>query len=151
MGSRRPRPFPDVTLGEREVGEPVARYILHAQLLRLVTSTSSPPPPMMSWFQLHSWPVHTHVVLVLALVLGSQLAHARKCRHIVDSSDLDAGITYSGGSWVSEKDDPFADVSFFGGSTMRTISNGDSVEFPFSGPSVRPHIILALSVDAFRG
>ena len=102
-------------------------------------------------FQLLSWPVHIHIILVLAPVLGSQIANARECRHIVDSSDLDAGITYSGGSWVLEKDDPSADVSFFGGSTMRTASNGDSVEFVFSGPSVRPHIILALSADPFRG
>ena len=144
VGSRRSRPFPDVTLREREVGEPVVRYIWLAQLVRLVTSTSSPPPPMMSWsFLPLSWPVRIHIiVLALALVPRGQLANANGCRHrpffIVDSSDLDAGVTYSGGSWVTKQDDPSANVFFFGGSTMRTSSNGDSVEFVFQGPSVCP-------------
>ena len=155
VGSRRPRPFPDVTLGEREVGEPVARYIWLAQLLRLVTSTSSPPPhTMSSSFLPLSWPVRIHIVLALALVLRGQLANAKGCRHrpfIVDSSDLDAGVTYSGGSWVTKQDDPSANVFFFGGSTMRTSSNGDSVEFVFKGPSICPYVTLALSVDPFKG
>ena len=143
VGSRRPRPFPDVTLGEREVGEPVARYIVLAQLLRLVGLTSSLPPQMVSWpfLLLLSWPVRNHIVLALALVLRGQLTNAWGCRHrpfIVDSSDLNAGVTFNG-SWVAEQDDPSAGVFFFGGSTMRTSSNGDSVEFAFKGPSVRPH------------
>ena len=144
VGTRRPRPFPDITLGEREVGEPVAQYILPAQLLRLVASTSSLPPQMVSWpFQLLSWPVRNHLILlVLALVLRGQLVNANGCRHrpfIVDSSDLDAGVTFSGASWATKKG-----AFFFGGSTMRTSSNGDSVEFPFKGPfrsSVRPHTL----------
>ena len=40
-----------------------------------------------------------------------------------------------------EKDDPSADGFFFGGSTMRTTSKGDSVEFVFKGSSVRTHVI----------
>jgi hypothetical protein len=96
----------------------------------------------MSWsFLLLSWPVHIHIhiILALALALRSQLVNAKECRNrpfIIDSSDLNAGITYSGSAWVLEKDDPSADVIFFGGSTMRTFNNGDSVEFVFTGPFV---------------
>jgi len=116
----------------------MVRYILPAQLLRMVDSTSSPLPP-----QMRSWPFHNHIILVLALVLGCQVDNAIGCRNrtfIVDSLNLDAGITYSGGSWVTEEDDPSAGVFFFGGSTMRTFSNGDSVEFVFTGPSNRPFV-----------
>src|SRR5258706_3289818 len=85
-------------------------YIWLAQLLRLVASTSSPPPHMMSWsFLLLSWPVRIHIILAFTLVLRGQLSNANGCRHrpfIVDSSDLDAGVTFSGGGWVMKQDDP---------------------------------------------
>ena len=85
-----------------------------------------------------------YILLELALVLRGQLANAKGCRHrhvIVDSSDLDAGIVFSGESWVMENGGTSADGLLFGESTMRTSSNGDSVEFVFKGSSVRPHVI----------
>jgi hypothetical protein len=96
----------------------------------------------MSWSSLLlPWPFHIHIVVLLAPVLGCQLANATKDQYrtfVVDSSNLDARITYSDGSWSLVHDDPSAGVYYFGGSTMRTFSNGDSVEFVFTGPSVRP-------------
>lgn len=92
-----------------------------------------------------------HIVLVLALVLGYQVAYARECRHrpfIVDSSNLDAGITYSGSSWTMDYDDPSEGVYFYGGSTMRAYDHGDSVEYDFTGPSVC--LLAPLPLHAFR-
>ena len=133
-------------------------------------SWSPPPlswsPPPLSWSPRPlSCPIHIHIVLVLALALGYPLANAAECRHeafVVDSSKLDAGITYSGDSWAMDYGDPDADVFFFGGSTMRAFNNGDSVDFDFIGLSLRPsvplcplilasHRMLALSVDPFSG
>lgn len=150
VGSRRIRPFPDVTLAEREVEEPMTWYIFRTQLSRLVASTSFPPSPMMSWSSsVLSWPFQNRIVFVMALILRCQFANATKCRQkafIVDSSNPNAGITYCGRSWNLDYDDPSAGVFFFGGSTMRAINNGDSLEFVFTGPS----IILASFGQSFQ-
>lgn len=96
-----------------------------------------------------------NTVIALALVLGCQLAYARECRRrafIVDSANLEAGITYSGESWAMDYDHPSEGVYFYGGSTMRAYNPGDSVEFTFTGPSVRgPRHLGTLSVGCFRG
>ena len=115
------------------------------QALTDSTSTSSLPPQMVS--------IRIHVILDLALVLRVQLVNGKGCRHrhvIVDSSDLDAGITFSGESWVMQEDDPSANGNFFGGSTMRTSNNGDSVEFAFKGSSVYPHVIPCTCGRSFQ-
>lgn len=146
------------TLAEREVGGTYGEYIFATQLSRLVASTSSPPPlpkRRMSWSLLPlSWPIYTHTVLALALVLVCERVGATGYRHkpfTVDSSNLDAGITYSGASWTTDYNNPSEGVYFYGGSTMRAYNNGDSVEFAFTGPFLRPFLRPAVRwLHAFR-